>query len=166
MWHQWSRSCFAALGRTRSIAMEHLWLCLLAMYVWLQIRSVAGPRRSGESTWRTRLGLPKCSASKLLGAKLFALQDLVPTFQPHLPTKVICFQASSSPCLFEHLLLGCDELLLMGGYGIESCDSTAKVPKKTVWYQNQLSMLYSLYSWHGRFAAIPLFPCRTGDSHM
>ena len=51
-------------------------------------------------------------------------------------------QASSSPCLFEHLLLGCDELLLMGGYGIESCDSTAKVPKKTVWYQNQLSMLY------------------------
>ena len=57
----------------------------------------------------------------------FALQDLVPTFQPHLPTKVICFQASSSPCLFEHLLLGCDELLLMGGYGIESCDSTAKV---------------------------------------
>ncbi len=72
MWHQWSRSCLQRwVGR--SIAMEHLWLCLLAMCVWLQIRSVAGPRRSGESTWRTRLGnernfqLPNGPKNKQLG---------------------------------------------------------------------------------------------------
>eukprot|EP00434_Breviolum_minutum_P026604 symbB.v1.2.023516.t1/scaffold2153.1/size87802/7 len=45
--------------------------------------------------------------------------------------KYLANQASSSPCLFEHLLLGCDELLLMGGYGIESCSKCTYNPVST-----------------------------------